>query len=1803
MNRSTAKGLVCLLVAGLLAAAAAGGTEGFLPSGQAVTASAGGASLQPQVAGVLGGVDLAGLENGRTVGTGNGHIHIIPALSAKSVKNGDRVLIQAVVKALDGVAGVKARIEREEDGMPSWGMDGLLGLPADTLELAGAPLNAGGVNAAGTAGLWQAEWSASGLEEGYYRVAVTVTDKAGLTFTDRSLRFTDPIGGNNVIGSATYPNGGMRRLDKATATANLFRCATGDTTTGYAYFGTDTSPGTIVKVAMGAGSTPPAQVATLTLPAGDNQLSSVIIDTANSYAYFGTYTRPGRVIKVALGAGAAAPTRIGAATLPLDEDYLTCATGNPATGYALFGTDTSPGRVVKVAVGVGAAAPSRAGAAILLAGESNLRSAVSDMAEGYAYFGTNTSPGRVVKVLIGAGAAAPSWTASLTLPAGDDMLTSAVADAVSNYAYFGTGTALGRVVKVALGTGSAAPTLVGALVLNTGEGPLTSARLDLAAGHVYFGTGTSPGTVVKVALGAGAALPTRIAALTLNSGENNLNGMLIDTSAGFIYLGTGTSPGAFVRAGLSQRGFLKATKFTLAENGGVGSVSLYSHAAAGSVRLAIYDNSPNPSLVWESASTYNSVENAWLNVPIAAGTPSSLLLTPGDYWLGWQADVVTPMTSWAAGVSGNGLLVPMAYGACPSALTAGTGTAPILTDERWSEYITYWAPPAAASNPGATSVTRNAITWTWTDNSTDETGFQVYDDPDPVNPPTTLQAITGVNAVSWTHNGLASNTLYSFRTCATNLYGNSALTSIYTAWTLASAPSAPFVDNATLNTLDVAIGADINPAITLYAITISPAVGANIWVQADGTLGTNAVNRTAAQWGTTKVTGLIPATTYSFRVRAKNNANVNTAPGPAGTGTTLAAVPAAPTVGDAYVHSLDLTLNADANSASAIYAIQVSPPVGGNAWVQTGGNLGASPAYQTRALWGTKRVTGLAASTNYTFEVIARNAAGMTTAFGPPGAGATLAVLAITGNPAGGSAYVGDSFPLGVVASGGRAPLTYQWQKDGTDIPTATLETLSVSPAALADSGTYTCRVRDAGTENVLSGGAVLAVAEHVLITAPPEGNSAYAGDPFGFAVGVSGGIGTLTYQWYKDGAEIAGATLDTLSFSGLVLEDTAAYSCRVRDARTDNVLSPEGVLTVANHVSITAPPLSASAYLGGTHAFTIGASGGIGALTYQWYKDGVEIPDATLETLELTNLVAEDAVAYSCRVRDARTDDVGSADAMLALADHVSITTPPVGGVAYVGDPFDFAIGASGGIGTLTYQWYKDGAEIPGETLDTLSFADLVTGDTAVYSCRVRDALTDDVLSTEAALAVADHVSITAPPAGGPAYTGDAYTFTVGVSGGIGTLTYQWYKDGVEIPDATLDTLELASLAAEDAAAYSCRVRDAVTDDVLSSDAVLTVTDHISITTPPAGGSLYMGDPFDFTVAVSGGIGTLTYQWYKDGVEIPDATLDTLSFPGLVTGDTAAYSCRVRDAVTDDVLSADAALTVADHVSITAPPTGGPAYTGAAYTFAVGTSGGIGTLTYQWYKGGVEIPDATLDTLELASLVAEDAAAYSCRVRDAVTDDVLSPEAVLTVADHVSITTPPAGGSAYVGEPFGFTVVAAGGIGTLNYQWYKDGVEVPDAMSDTLDLADVLAEDAAAYSCRVRDALTDEVLSSDAVLAVADRISIAAQPEDQIVVKGARVAFAVEAAGGFAPLHYRWMKDGATLPGGPDASELVIDNAAFGDSGGYSAEVYDSHTDSTVSDTATLKVVKGVPAAGVLGLAALALAAALGGARALRRK
>jgi len=191
----------------------------------------------------------------------------------------------------------------------------------------------------------------------------------------------------------------------------------------------------------------------------------------------------------------------------------------------------------------------------------------------------------------------------------------------------------------------------------------------------------------------------------------------------------------------------------------------------------------------------------------------------------------------------------------------------------------------------------------------------------------------------------------------------------------------------------------------------------------------------------------------------------------------------------------------------------------------------------------------------------------------------TPAVPAVTAmNPTGNiTNNAGTSRSVTVTASDESGVLTYQWQKGGANLSNgthpnaatvagATTSSLNLTGLLAADAGTYHCLVSNAGgtTDSSSASFSVnLTVNEPVILTHPKGGILRQSGSTT-LSV-VAGGTG-LSYQWKKDGNNIAGATDTAYPIPSASSADTGNYTVNVHSAGTGgDLLSSVAQVIVAS--------------------------------------------------------------------------------------------------------------------------------------------------------------------------------------------------------------------------------------------------------------------------------------------------------------------------------------------------------------------------------------------------------------------------------------------------------------------------------------------------------------------------------------------------------------------------------------------------------------------------------------------------------------
>lgn len=165
--------------------------------------------------------------------------------------------------------------------------------------------------------------------------------------------------------------------------------------------------------------------------------------------------------------------------------------------------------------------------------------------------------------------------------------------------------------------------------------------------------------------------------------------------------------------------------------------------------------------------------------------------------------------------------------------------------------------------------------------------------------------------------------------------------------------------------------------------------------------------------------------------------------------------------------------------------------------------------------------------------------------------------------------------------------------------------------------------------------------------------------------------------------------------------------------------------------------------------------------------------------------------------------------------------------------------------------------------------------------------------------------LSISAPVT---ANVGDTVAFSVSAT--AGPLAYEWQHNGANLPGATNSSITLTNVQASDAGTYRVRVRNPY-GSVLSSSTSLNFLPPV-IATQPENLTRYRGENATLSVSADG-LEPFSYQWRKDGTNLPGATTATLTLSSVSSTNGGTYNVRIMDAAGGSTTSAVATLTVID--------------------------------------------------------------------------------------------------------------------------------------------------------------------------------------------------------------------------------------------------------------------------------------------------
>ncbi|CAL2087606.1 PKD-like domain-containing protein [Tenacibaculum sp. 190524A05c] len=592
---------------------------------------------------------------------------------------------------------------------------------------------------------------------------------------------------------------------------------------------------------------------------------------------------------------------------------------------------------------------------------------------------------------------------------------------------------------------------------------------------------------------------------------------------------------------------------------------------------------------------------------------------------------------------------------------------------------------------------------------------------------------------------------------------------------------------------------------------------------------------------------------------------------------------------------------------------------------------------------------------------------------------------------------------LSVTANGGVTGLTYQWQSSSTsgsgftDISGATSTTYT---PVTTSSGTtyYQVVISDTGSgcNTITSSESVVIINEDPTITAQPLTTQTICigATPTDLSVTANGGVTGLTYQWQSSStsgsgfSDISGATSATYT-PVTTSSGTTYYQVVISDAGSgcNTIISSESVVIINEDPSITSQPLTTqSICVGATPTdLVVTVTGGVTGLTYQWQSSSIsgsgfsDISGATTATYTPVT-TSSGTTYYQVIISDSGSgcNTITSSESVVIINDDPTITAQPLATqtVCIGATPTDLSVTASGGVTGLTYQWQSSSTSGSGFTdisgATTATYTPVTTSfGTTYYQVIISDTGSgcNTITSSESVVIINEDPTITAQPL-------TTQTICVGASpsdlsvtanGGATGLTYQWqssstsgsgFTDIIGATSATYTPVTTSSGTTY----YQVIISDSGSgcNTVISSESVVIINDDPAITTQPITTQTICAGatPTDLSVAATGGVTGLTYQWQSSSTsgsgftDISGANLATYT-PVTTSSGTTYYQVVISDTGSgcNTITSNESVVIINADPTITAQPlTTQTICSGVTPTdLAVTATGGVTGLTYQW--------------------------------------------------------------------------------------------------------------------------------------------------------------------------------------------------------------------------------------------------------------
>ena len=525
--------------------------------------------------------------------------------------------------------------------------------------------------------------------------------------------------------------------------------------------------------------------------------------------------------------------------------------------------------------------------------------------------------------------------------------------------------------------------------------------------------------------------------------------------------------------------------------------------------------------------------------------------------------------------------------------------------------------------------------------------------------------------------------------------------------------------------------------------------------------------------------------------------------------------------------------------------------------------------------------------------------------------------------------------------------------------------------------------------------------------------------------------------------------------------------------------------------------------------------------VTYQWYFEGSALNNQTAAQLNISNIQSAQAGRYFVTVNNGCSPVSGVPFNVTVLNLPTIQTQPAAQTEACTSTSFTLSVAANN---TQTYQWFKNDVAINTATASSFNIPSVANSDAGTYKVVVSNSCGYNVTSNAAVLVVKSLPNNLTAASTTTLCVGASHTLQVSASANNGgTLTYQWKKGGVNIPNATTASLALTSLQTSNAGVYTVEVTNSC-GTVPSPDYTIVVAQAPIITLEPVSQALCAGATATFTANATG---YTSIKWQRNGADVGNTTT-TLSISNIAAANAGTYTFLATNNC-GTTTSAAATLAVNNKPVINSLTTTSPVCAGATATITSGVShNGDNNLTYSWSLGGSVIVGANTGVLSIPNFQSANAGTYALVVTNgcgsttssATTTLQLQPTpSVANVTDAIlcqgnTLTVAPA-----------YTNVSGSNV---TYQWYFEGNALNNQTAAQLNIGNIQSTQAGRYFVTVNNGC-NPVSGVSFNITVINLPTIITQPAAQTeACIGSNVSLNVVDNGGQT---YQWFKNNVLIP------------------------------------------------------------------------